>query len=306
MLKKLIKHEYKAVWKFLAIAAAFMVIMTIVGAAGIYILTPEATVYSDYVRDYNDNVSGGAATATFDFSSLLAGLYVMAYVAAVFLLTAGTYIYLWMRFDKSMYGHQGYLTNTLPATPAKLILAKLITAVSWVCLSITLLIGSVFALLAAIRAASGSELTNNVPDLFADLKQAGVSVPGMIILFVLLVFAAIIMSVLMMYGASALGQLAKKSRVIATIAFYYAMTMVINFVGTFIMSATFRSFTQKASAHFGGSGLYLDNHNYIEQIGLVYRSVSWTALIFLILIIAGSIALYFLTHHVTSKRLNLE
>lgn len=306
MLKKLLKHEYKAVGKFLTMSAAFMIIMTIVGAIGIYILTPEATVYSGYVQTYSENIMDGtAAEVSFDFSSLLAGLYVMVYVVAAFLLTAGTYIYLWMRFDKSMYGPQGYLTNTLPTTPARLILAKLTTAISWVLISIALLIGSIFTLAFVGNAASGNKLTNNIPMIIDHLKQAGISIPGMIALYSLLFLSAIIMSVLMMYGASALGQLAKKSRVIATIAFYFAMTMVLNVVGTFTMSIAFRIFSQKEGVSLSGSGR-LANGDYIEQIGYIYRAVNGTALIFLILIIAGSAILYFLTHYVTSKRLNLE
>jgi hypothetical protein len=303
MLGKLIKYEFKAVWKFLTMAAVFMVCLTLVGVIGIHTIFP-LEVYQDSVLIH------ASGTENTPFFGVIASLYVMAYLAGAFLLTAGSYIYLWMRFHNSMYGHQGYLTNTLPTTPAKLIVSKLVTAVVWVSASIILLISSGMALFLAVRSASGIYIHDDSPTFFAELKKYGISIPGTLTLYVILFIAAIVFSVLMMYGSSTLGQLAKKNRVFATIGFYFAITMIINFVGTlsFVISALiFDRAINDGNAAFS-NGFFVSSLEAPDDMhfGFIYRSVNWVAFSYLILIILGAALLYYLTHFVTNKRLNLE
>ncbi|MCL2052232.1 MAG: hypothetical protein FWG91_11000 [Lachnospiraceae bacterium] len=283
MLGKLIKHEFKAVGKFLTIVASFMVCLTLVGAIGIYVFTPHLYFY------LNGITIDGTQNLSF-FAEIMTSLYVLAYFASAFLLTAGTYIYLWIRFHNSMYGHQGYLTNTLPTTPAKLIMAKMITAVTWVSASILLLIGSIMVLATATANASGAKTNNNLPELAALLRESRISVPWTIVLYFSLAVAAIIFSVMMMYGSSALGQLAKKNRVFATLGFYFAMTMVINVVGTFALAV---------------NALIINRDKFGEYF-YIFRGINLIGFTFLVLAVVGAVLLYFLTYYVTSKRLNLE
>ncbi|MCL2719237.1 MAG: hypothetical protein FWE14_10720 [Lachnospiraceae bacterium] len=303
MLGKLIKYEFKAVWKFLAIAAVFMACLTLVGVIGIHIIYPVETVYFQYDFPGDSAASYTAANASVSiFEGLAAALYTMAYVAGAFLLTAGVGIYLWMRFHNSMYGHQGYLTNTLPTTPAKIIVSKLITAVICFGASVLLFISSIMVLVYAFNSANGLDTTNDLPSLAAKLREYGISVFGSYTLYTLIAISAVVFSILMMYVSSALGQLVKKNRGFAAIGFFFAITMIVNFVITFTLVISTWIFSRI------DNGVLFRNsmNNNSGNMEYVFRIVNWGIFGYLALIILGSAILYYLTHYVTSKRLNLE
>ena len=310
MLKKLIKHEFKAVWKFLAMTAVFLACLTIVGVIGVHILYPEAVFYPDgypepgnyiiYESDGTTTVSIGKGT----FTAMVFSLYIMVYVISAFLLTAGTYIYMWMRFHNSMYGFQGYLTNTLPTTPGKLILSKMITAVTWVSFSIVLMVSSILSLSAAVRSASGMERIKTTGNLF-ELKEYGISIFGTQVLFWLILIAAIFFSVLMMYGSSALGQLAKKNRGFIAVACYFIMTMVLNVASTIALVVGGLFYNRKGNDFFDYNAV-AGSEQYINQWRYVVSNINWMCSFYLVLIIIGAVGLYALTHYVTSRKLNLE
>jgi len=311
MLKKLIKHEIKTIWRFLAMAAVFLVCLTLVGVVGIHILHPEAVQYPDGYPPpgnftiYNSSEGGSVSISGGTLTALIASLYIMAYIAGAFLLTAGTYIYLWMHFHNTMYGHQGYLTNTLPTTPAKLILSKLITAVSWMFISIAMLIGSIWSLNAAVRSASGIPQPQH-EYIFTELINNGVPIITTFVLIVLLTITAIIMAVLMMYGSSALGQLAKRNRGFTAIVYYVAMAMIINVVSTVALAISARSVNMQNGVFYDGTTYKNSQLEYYEFISYMYSIINWNFFAFLIMIVAGAVILYYITHHITSKKLNLE
>jgi hypothetical protein len=291
MLGKLIKHEFKAVWKFLTIMAVFMVVMTLVGVIGSNAIAPI------FDNDISRNGTHG------NIVNILLALYMMTYILTAFLLTAGTYIYLAVRFYQSMYGNQGYLTNTLPTTPLCLLTAKLLTAVSWVIISIVLLVSSVIALVFSAASAAGVSTEENIWEaLMQSFRSVGVSPFLAITLLIILIIVAIFYSILMMYGATALGQLMKKHRILATIGFYFALSMLTNIIMT--TSFAVRSFNTlyivsgpdgPIEYSYGSNGLdYAFNNNIFNM------------LISIAITFAAAAGLFFLTHYVTSKRLNLE
>lgn len=304
MLRKLIIHEFKAVSKFLTLVAIFMIVITLVGAIGSFVILPGYSNTSfeyEYIVESGDGMSASVIISP-DIGGMFTALYMMVYIAGSFLLTAGSFIYLWMRFHNSMYGQQGYLTNTLPTTPAKIIIAKLITATIWVTFSISLMLGSAFTLVQAVNAASGKLNTNtyNGPSLFDIFRQYGISIPLIIALYAVFFLSMIVLGVLMMYGSSAMGQLAKKHRGFIAIGCYFGMTMIINVITTFIGTIAARAMNRN-HIYFGEV-----EDDFINQFGYIYERVNWIIFIYLILIIIGGIILFWLTNYVTSKRLNLE
>ena len=319
MLKKLIKHEIKTVWRFLAMAAVCLVCLTLVGVVGIHILYPETVHYTDGFPGpgtyaYNGSYSGGSVSiGGGTLTALFASLYIMAYIAGAFLLSAGTYIYLWMHFHNTMYGHQGYLTNTLPTTPAKLILSKLITAASWMLISITMLIGSIWSLNIAVRSASGLVYDDSVR-IFGFWQDNWIGNLVMLIQVTLFVIFAIITGILMMYGSSALGQLSKRNRGFAAIAYYFAMTMIVNVISTITLAIMAWILNRKDDGvFFHGLNVTIETiytesgeHAIATQAAYISRSINWIAFVLTILIITGAVVLYYITHHITSKNLNLE
>ena len=61
------------------------------------------------------------------FQSTLYFVYTLVAIGSVVMLHYGVIV----RFHRSVYGNEGYLTNTLPISTHQIILAKLITCLSW-------------------------------------------------------------------------------------------------------------------------------------------------------------------------------
>lgn len=112
MLGKLIAYEFRGVWKP---ALIILVIMAVAGVAGSMSL---ATVDA-----LTDNYSYSSSDVTTDLSivltlfTLFAGFIVWAGVVGLFIVTV-------VRFYRTMFTDEGYLTLTLPESTAALVMAK--------------------------------------------------------------------------------------------------------------------------------------------------------------------------------------
>lgn len=115
MLGKLIKHEFKATSRlipFIYLAVFVFGMTTFIG----FMMKEETVGVISYLL------------------TLLAG--VTAYIA--------TLVGIAIRFYKSMFSQEGYLTQTLPVTSGKLLLSKAITAFIWLVASYIVMLGSIF------------------------------------------------------------------------------------------------------------------------------------------------------------------
>ena len=65
----------------------------------------------------------------------------MLYVLGLFALFVLTAVYLTMRFYKTMYSNQGYLTHTLPLSTTAILNTKILTAVLWLVIAFAATIG---------------------------------------------------------------------------------------------------------------------------------------------------------------------
>ena len=68
----------------------------------------------------------------------------MLYVLGLFALFVLTAVYLTMRFYKTMYSNQGYLTHTLPLSTTAILNTKILTAVLWLVIAFAATIGSIW------------------------------------------------------------------------------------------------------------------------------------------------------------------
>ena len=69
-----------------------------------------------------------------------------AYFAVVFGIFCMTVFVIITRYSSSIYGNEGYLTNTLPLKPSQIILAKLINFLIWIFISYFVIFVSLFIL----------------------------------------------------------------------------------------------------------------------------------------------------------------
>ncbi len=283
MLGKLIKHEWKAVWKFLTIVNVFMLCITIVGVFGVTLLSRISI---------DDN----------PWMGLLIMLYVMLYIFGMVGVTYSTLIYLGIRFYKSMYSSEGYLTHTLPATSLQLISAKAIVAVIWSWICTIIMFAGIFLLGFCANAAAGS------PIIFADLREGfqmlnegiastGLPVFVLVIEYGLIMILSSIASITVMYAAIALGQLFNKHRILSAVGIYFGFLMVSQIVGSvfgFMFGITSAITT-------------VDGHSttmsVTERGQMTVLLSSGLLLLWTVILLVGS---FLITYFVTKKKLNLE
>ena len=114
MLGKLIKHEWKAVWKVPALLLG--ILMIIAAVAGLTFALPIWD--SDWIG--------------LPMSGIM--LIMMFYVAMIGV-SLGIVIYLAVRYFKNMFTDEGYLTHTLPVTSRQLLISKVMIMSVWELLS---------------------------------------------------------------------------------------------------------------------------------------------------------------------------
>ncbi len=80
-----------------------------------------------------------------------------------------TYVIVFFRYYKNLYGEEGYLTHTLPVKPSKLLAAKVLVGFVWVVISYILAAGVVLTIFYMVGSATGAP---NPLRLLADVIQA--------------------------------------------------------------------------------------------------------------------------------------
>lgn len=126
MLGKLIRNEFKNTYKALLTIFGIAVLMT-----AVCIITCEIIGPMDTGIQILDTIKG-----------IVIFLYILSVIAVV-LVSA---IYICMRFFRSMYSEQGYLTHTLPASPIATFFVKLGVSTVWVICSVIVMILSLVSI----------------------------------------------------------------------------------------------------------------------------------------------------------------
>ena len=141
MLGKLMKYEWKNIWKAGTLMLLGMLVVTVIGC--VVLRMP-----GGLVTEIADGNNMNATQSWFVLSSFVATL--ILYVIMLLASTWGMLIFLGIRFYRSMYTDEGYLSHTLPVTANQLFLSKVLVSGVWY-LFITIGIGiSVVALIVSL------------------------------------------------------------------------------------------------------------------------------------------------------------
>ena len=226
MLGKLIKYE----WKGLRFPLMIMMIVL----AGTMILT-----------------CGVILTINPKLDETLAWYSVMALMLSIFLYyfgiigcTLGTTLIVVVRFYKTCYTDQGYLTHTLPVTPHQLLNSKILTAIFTHLLMIFAIILSIFIILQVgihhvfsfIPDYSYAELRHEFSIVFADILDSfedefGLRLGLYIAYLLFYCIVGVISNVITLFGCVSLGQLYAKHRIVGAIAAYFLLQFVMMIIG---------------------------------------------------------------------------
>ncbi len=231
-------------------------------------------------------------TVVYGIVSISSYILMFAAVAVTLVMTMAVAV---MRFYKNLFTAEGYLSFTLPVTPAAHIAAKLLAAlvfcvISAVCVAISLsaaTMGELFVeILKFIGFMSGKYF-----------ERFGVHGVFYIVEGSLLAAVSITKSLLVFYLCISLGQLAKKNRVLAAFGYYCAYIFIIQIIGTFFI--IFFTSVVDAMPNF-----IADLFNWFYE----YQFLSKHVMMLLGIFFTGIISLvYFLIiRFIISKKLNLE
>lgn len=246
MLGKLMKYEWKNIWKAGTLMLLGMLVVTVIGC--VVLRMPGGVVTG--LLDNNDI---NATQSWFVLSSFVATL--ILYVIMLLASTWGMLIFLGIRFYRSMYTDEGYLSHTLPVTANQLFLSKVLVSGVWY-LFITIGIGiSVVALIVSLMTGLlnigelSSVLTQyngNIWEFLADAfyelgrtyeEEMGINLLHYGITLLLIYVAGPFITMVTLFGALTIGQLSSKHKGLMGILAYAGLTILSSIIGSTVQSA---------------------------------------------------------------------
>lgn len=297
MLGKLMKYEWKNTWK----AGCLMLLgIFIVTVAGCIVLQMPGGVVSNLV----DGNEANAAQTWLVISSFTATL--ILYVIMLLASTWGMLIFLGIRFYRSMYTDEGYLSHTLPVTANQLFLSKVLVSGVWylfimigIGISIVALLVSLMAGLMDIGELSGvlTQYNGNIWEFLADgiyelnrvyEEQMGMNLLHYGITLLLTYVAGPFITMITLFGALTIGQLSSKHKGLMGILAYAGLTILSSIIGSTVQSVFMFSTNIVNSA--GGTGI---TTNWAYDI-----NVLTSALVAAIM--------YGVSYYIMNKKLNLD
>lgn len=205
MLGKLFKHEFMDTAKWLVPMNLGLILLAFVGRFLLLI----------------DQLGGISIIESFVIS-----IYTLT-IFALFILTA---VYLTVRFYKTMYASQGYLTHTLPVSTISVLNVKILTSVFWMITAVLMTVFSLYVLgnsgdgFAAVYPGNAAEEFRSITGMY--LWQFYLSLAAM-------VSAVCLSSALMICASLSVGQLFRQHRIVAAVGAYivfYLLQQVISVV----------------------------------------------------------------------------
>ncbi len=246
MLGKLMKYEWKNIWKAGTLMLLGMLVVTVIGC--VVLRMPGGVVTG--LLDNNDI---NATQSWFVLSSFVATL--ILYVVMLLASTWGMLIFLGIRFYRSMYTDEGYLSHTLPVTANQLFLSKILVSGVWylfisigIGISVVALVVSLMTGLLNIGELSSvlTQYNGNIWEFLADAfyelgrtyeEEMGINLLHYGITLLLTYVAGPFITMVTLFGALTIGQLSSKHKGFMGILAYAGLTILSSIIGSTVQSA---------------------------------------------------------------------
>lgn len=287
MLGKLFKYEWKG-FRFPLLIMLVVLIGTTALACGVILsINPR----------YDEAFRG------FSMTSLILSIFI--YYFGIIGCSLGIVLVIAVRFYKTCYSDNGYLTHTLPVSTQKILNAKiissfiavmLVTLVATATMFIVLNVGLNHILYIGMAEEgyhdineARREFFEEFSSLFGSFKEfvgisAGLYTVYMIVYYIIISFS----NVVTVLGCVSLGQLYAKHRVIGAIAAYFIVQFIMQILMRFSMLPMY--------------GRMVGNHEKYTLFGIMLP----TMILLLLLYVIMAVAMYFINLHMMTKKLNLE
>ena len=227
-----------------------------------------------------------------DVYALMFGSTIFAYIAALTVSAVLTLVTCITRFHKNMFTGEGYLTLTLPVTPAEHLLAKVaggvtIQAATLIVSTLSFAFICEFDYLAEILKAIAYLLKDGISEIGGHLIFA-------IIEIILLMIVSAGEQLLLIYGCISVGQTSSKHRVRRAVGVYFLFHFASQMILSFIVAI---SETLEIDPSIILEDLIEASPNFAMHLCLI------SAILIKIIL---STAYFYVSHYILNKRLNLE
>lgn len=273
MLGKLIKHEWKSMWKIPTILIAALLVIAVL--AGLPFISPV----------WRSGVGG---------LELFSVLVWLLFYFAIIGVSMGIMLYLAVRFYRSMFTDEGYLTHTLPVTVHQLLISKSIVMMIWIFLSMVGICISIliFGSMAIFFLNFELSLRDLWTGLLWEIKMGtfsgmGPSFVNFALSIIFMLIASTVNGAMMITGSISLGQMVSRHKVLGSIGAYFAINTVVQIASMVVMMPMMLR-------------LGFEQTNNVFQI---LTSVYWGMGVLSILV---SVGLYFLSEYLIRRHLNLD
>lgn len=272
MLKKLIKHEFKATYR------TFIPIYI-----GLVILVGAACLFMELLKHFDQTTL-----------TIGAGFGMIIVILGLIFVFISPYIFLSMRFYRTTATREAYLTFTVPADTKIILLAKFIVSYIWTILTVILGYLGISILLS-----EGKVL--NIAKMFEMLFEGSSAL--LIIVQILSFLIGFATTVLHIFASVSLGQLVRDHRVIASLAFYAALYTVQQIVSVVVLLPYMVSELSTAR-DMGNADGFTAGFSMGFESSIQSESVSVFVISLIVSLVFGAV-FYFLSNHLLKKKLNL-
>lgn len=240
MLGKLLKHEWKGTYRI-----GGLMLIVLVGVTFLGWLAFQSPMWHEFAREtyhYSNSFSVGVM-------NLVSICTLIIYFVMLVAISVGIIAYLAVRFYRTMYTDEGYLTHTLPVTEGRLLFAKTLISGIWSLIIDLGVIVSVFALMLFMISAmlpEGYSLSDfwwefqdlydmELREIFIELElETGMNFRGYFIYMIVSLILGSFISIMTLFGAISMGQLFTKHRVLMAIVSYIGVNMIKGIFGSVV------------------------------------------------------------------------
>lgn len=278
MLKKLLKYDFKSVFKYWWITAISSFAVSIMGGLCIIILDSEKKMPT--------------------VLPVIAGIGVFVAIMGICAFWISAIIFIYTRFYKNLFTDEGYLTFTLPVKHSALLNSKLIMNIITSVVSAFVFIFDIFTMLligfnkqifTLEFKRTLLQFFNDLSKLFSQLSPWLIAVD--ILEFLILMFLSLVFSALFMYACITFAAvIVKKAKVIAVIGIYYVANSVISGLLQCILI-------------FGTEPL----EKWFAKLPTTMLEPVWTLIVLVVLLAAalGCALIYWFVYWMLDRKLNL-
>lgn len=283
MLGKIVKYEFKDTSKICGLILLVIAVMTLIGALGLIL----PVKFMSDGRRLNNDLSSGLWIMMLTMTMIL-------YVIMLMGVTYGMMIYQGVHFYKTMYSDEGYLTQTLPVTKHQLLIGKTLVAGIWyllvmICIGISVVL---LVLSLAVALNEGLPSSSEIMEFRREAREVfsimDFRVAHVVISAILAVLVTPFSTMLTIFGALTIGQLSSKYKALMGILAYFGV-MIVNMILSNIMQFIFSFGSLFGEAVISGNASVAGSYDSAIVVGLIM-----------------GVSMYFISHYILTKRLNME